>query len=350
MKRFLALALCALFACQAEARTLYVDAKRPNNNGNGLSAKKAKKTLQAAINIAKKGDTILVYPGTYAPIETNNKKITIKAIKGKSKTKLVLKKNDDVLADFTKAVKKHDSTYNYDYTVNVGNATVLSGFTLDGQNLGKGYGVSIAMGGTLKSCTAKRFYVYRGFHKSKLENCLVQNNFLVTTALFHECTVQSTTVTKNRDDGDKLFHGQIGSYSTFANCLVAGNSFDRNIFGSSTLVNCTIARNTMTLHQGFHYQFSVSSKYVNCILWNNFSQREDEPKTLQNSDEGNTYTNTDTTNKNPKFAKSYKLKKGSYCINAGKLTKAQKKLVGKTDLAGKARIKGKAIDRGCYEY
>ena len=47
---------------------------------------------------------------------------------------------------------------------------------------------------------------------------------------------------------------------------------------------------------------------------------------------------------------NYKLKKGSYCINKGKLTKAQKKLVGKTDLAGNKRIRGKAIDIGCYEY
>ena len=45
-----------------------------------------------------------------------------------------------------------------------------------------------------------------------------------------------------------------------------------------------------------------------------------------------------------------KLKKGSYCIDKGKLTKAQKKLVGTKDLAGKKRIRGKAIDRGCYEY
>jgi hypothetical protein len=45
----------------------------------------------------------------------------------------------------------------------------------------------------------------------------------------------------------------------------------------------------------------------------------------------------------------YTLLAGSPCINKGKLTKAQKKLVGSKDLAGKKRIKGKAIDIGCYE-
>ena len=66
--------LCALFVVQAEARTLYVDAKRPNNKGNGLKGSTAKKTIQAAINISKTGDTIVVAPGSYAPIKTNNKK------------------------------------------------------------------------------------------------------------------------------------------------------------------------------------------------------------------------------------------------------------------------------------
>jgi hypothetical protein len=76
--------------------------------------------------------------------------------------------------------------------------------------------------------------------------------------------------------------------------------------------------------------------------------------TLHNVDSGNTYKNTDKTNKNPKFVNAakgnYKLKKGSYAINKGKLTKAQKKLVGTKDLAGGKRIRGKAIDQGCYEY
>ena len=79
-----------------------------------------------------------------------------------------------------------------------------------------------------------------------------------------------------------------------------------------------------------------------------------DPKKLHNVDAGNTYKNTDKANKDPKFVNvakgDYKLKKGSYCIDKGKLTAAQKKQVGTKDLAGKKRIKGKAIDRGCYEY
>ena len=131
MKRFLLLALCAIFALDAGARTLYVDAKRPNNKGNGRSVKKAKKTIQAAINVAKKGDTILVLPGTYAPIKTNNKKIAIKSVKGQNKTKLAPGKNDSVAADLAKHAKKNGGTYGFAYADAIGNATVLSGFLLE---------------------------------------------------------------------------------------------------------------------------------------------------------------------------------------------------------------------------
>ena len=113
MKKLLTIALCAIFAIHAaEARTIYVNAKRPNNKGNGLKVKTAKKTIQAAINIAKKGDTILVYPGTYGQIWTKNKKITIKSVKGQKKTKLISYADDGILAELSKEVKKHNSKYN----------------------------------------------------------------------------------------------------------------------------------------------------------------------------------------------------------------------------------------------
>ena len=98
MKKLLLLALCALLSANADARTLYVDAKRPNNSGNGLSRAKAKMTIQAAINVAQAGDTILVYPGTYAPIKTKNKKIAIKSVSGKAQTRI---RPDDYVVETT---------------------------------------------------------------------------------------------------------------------------------------------------------------------------------------------------------------------------------------------------------
>ncbi len=46
---------------------MHVDGSRPNDNGNGLSWAKAKKTIQSAINYAKPGDTIWIKEGVHFP-------------------------------------------------------------------------------------------------------------------------------------------------------------------------------------------------------------------------------------------------------------------------------------------
>ena len=197
MKRFLALALCALFTLNAGARTLYVDARRPNNNGNGLSAKKAKKTIQAAVNIARKGDTILVRPGTYSPIRTNNRKIAIKSVRGAPKTKIHMR----------------SSSVNSPYALDLGarngskpaggTATRLSGFTCFSSRLSdKSFAVA---GGSVSHCRFNR--VGGGswgkptpvFTRCKLSRCvLVQcwgdtvGGAFISKSTLSDCSIQKT--------------------------------------------------------------------------------------------------------------------------------------------------------------
>ena len=47
------------------AKNLYVNSKTGNDQSNGLSPAKAKKTIQAAANLTKPGDSVLVMEGTY---------------------------------------------------------------------------------------------------------------------------------------------------------------------------------------------------------------------------------------------------------------------------------------------
>ena len=445
MKRFLVLALCALFACQAEARTLYVNSKRPNNKGNALSPAKAKKTIQAAVNIAKKGDTILVYPGTYAPIKTNNKKVTIKSVKGRARTKIVKPAGTDRTVALAQLGKPYSVYLDTDYTRTSssgiwtkGTRSRLSGFTLDGKHRAVGssgelIGIS---GGIAKSCLVKGL----GKRYAATDGGVPQLDYakVAVNANLQDCTIQCNHGRLAPEEwmaasggktapptGSKFLRCKIRNNELYlgcqtcvlANCLVEGNTVQGDLFFSSSLLNCTVAKNTVR-GPWSDPSFSTASKYVNCILWSNWlvppketrvvygyhyydadgnfigyrpagetsfsvdvwdaygtytsievteatlsdhcpgwtkseeSYTETSPgtvRTIHNVDPGNTYKYTDKTNKNPKFTSAYKLKKGSYAINKGKLTKAQKKLVGAKDLAGNKRIKGKAVDRGCYE-
>ncbi len=404
MKKLLSVVLCALFAIHgAEARTLYVNANAKNNKGSGLSVKKAKKTIQAAINIAKAGDTILVYPGSYAPVKTNNKKIAIKSVKGAKKTSIVksTKKTEVVaLANLGKSSTYVGTFYkfqsgkwvpqNSDRISSIdtkGTSTKLLGFTLDGHNRFAVHVIGVS-GGTVKSCTITRLkgpWQATACVNGKLTQCIIKENQCLATdglqikgGLVSNATLQRCRIQDNECGYDDYYYGVKVKYprakSPFSkcklyNCLVTSNLFAFSAFSQSTLQNCSVVDNFMEHNT---YRFSVKSKYYNCILWNNYCQRAwkkqefdfkkglithtytDPVIKLHNVDKCCTYRNTDMTNKNPQFMntakKNYKLTKGSYCIDKGKLTVAQKKLVGTKDLAGKKRIKGKAVDRGCYEY
>ena len=362
MKKLLAIALCALFAAAAaEAKTYYVDATRPNNNGNGRSLKTAKKTVQAAINLAKSGDTILVYPGSYAPIKTNNKKITVKSVKGSAKTKIAKNSQNKAIA-----LAQLGKPRNYSYTdsdgkkvsyssapFTEGKSTTLQGFLLDGKNRSSNYEPLLGLsGGSAKSCSVRRLGSDAGWAtqvalNATLSKCAVKGNH---AAIADGCILIRCQIVDNEERWDDSAF----SKTSLRNCLIAGNRFRgtgewASHFSSSTLVNCTIAQNRTKCESAM---FSRKSKYYNCILRDNW--RGETGKTVHNADSGNTYNYTNKDNKDPKFVDAengnFKLSKKSPFIDKGKVQTAIKSYVGSLDLAGKKRIRGKAIDRGCYEY
>ena len=64
----------------------YVDAEAGDDTNQGDSASQAFKTIQHAIDKSVEGMTIIVADGTYAPINSNNKSITIQSVNGAAKT------------------------------------------------------------------------------------------------------------------------------------------------------------------------------------------------------------------------------------------------------------------------
>jgi hypothetical protein len=371
MKRLLAFVLSALFAIHAaEARTIYVNVKRPNNKGNGLKVKSAKKTIQSAINIAKNGDTILVYPGTYSPIKTNNKKITIKSVKGKLKTK----------------IKAHNSAFNNLHALNLGkgNATTVTGFFVhQNNNSGTGNVDGAVFGGKVRNSTFSKMGgkygwnqwphdVCHTFFKTKLIDCVLDRcapgtggTCMIYASTLNRCIISRTTTFY----GGNFLEASTKS-SKLANCLFVGNTgfYDstKMIFQRCRIHNCTFAENPDVRIR--------SSKMWNSIVYNcgggvtgkkaknSFSRCKfggnpcfvENPKiTEKKIVEVEYYEGRPWTYEHSEYKVSLgdcRLTKESPCIDSGKLTKAQKKLVGTKDLAGRKRIRGKAIDLGCYEY
>ena len=96
MKKIPMAAMLALaaFTLPVSAATYYVnsdtgeDVDPKVNKKAGLSEGAAFKTIQFAIDKAAAGSTILVAPGTYEPIVSNNKKLTIKAVEGAEETSI----------------------------------------------------------------------------------------------------------------------------------------------------------------------------------------------------------------------------------------------------------------------
>ena len=65
MKRVAMIALTTAFTGAACAATVYVDSAREDDSGDGQGWSTAKKTIQAAIDIAGENDTVLIKAGTY---------------------------------------------------------------------------------------------------------------------------------------------------------------------------------------------------------------------------------------------------------------------------------------------
>ena len=68
-----------LVAANVWTATWYVNGSSGANGNSGLADSSAKATIQAAIDAASAGDTILVSPGAYDAIYTQGKAITIRS-------------------------------------------------------------------------------------------------------------------------------------------------------------------------------------------------------------------------------------------------------------------------------
>ena len=196
----------------------YVDAASGDDTNEGASENEPFKTIQHAIGKSVEGMTIIVADGTYAPINTGNKAITIQSVNGAAQT--------IIDGGYPAATNRCVRAGGYSYETN----TVIRGFTIQNGclNASGGSGAGVA-GGTLYGCVVRSNHsaLYGGgVCHSVMYDCVIANN-------------------------DSKIHGG-GTYNArLTNCLLANNSCATNGAGAclGVLVNCTVVSNH-TEHAG----------------------------------------------------------------------------------------------------
>ncbi|MBI2437860.1 MAG: hypothetical protein HYV36_03485 [Lentisphaerae bacterium] len=260
----------------ASAATYYVSPSG-NDANNGASLTLAKQTIQAGINVATSGDTILVADGTYSPI-TISPGIIVRSVNGAQST-----------------------------TINGGGVTrcaylsanaVLDGFTVTGGSMMNGYssdgyggGVNV-YGGTLQNCTISGNWAIWGGGgvnavDGNLQNCTISGNstYYYGGGVFaYNSTVVDCTISENSAG---IGGGGVDLWAcTVQNCTISGNStyyYGGGMLVMSSLVeNCTISRNSVTLNGG-GAGVGQGSLMKYCTISENIAYRNGGGALIQNS-------------------------------------------------------------------
>ncbi|MCL1921921.1 MAG: right-handed parallel beta-helix repeat-containing protein [Kiritimatiellaeota bacterium] len=297
------------------AATYYVDASRPDDGGDGLTWATAKRAIQAAVDCADDDDVLLVAPGTYWPINTNDKRITIESAGGATVT-VIDGGNTNRCATLGR------STDN----------TVLTGFTLR-----NGYA-------SHANVTIER-YVGGGAYYGTLNNCTITGNTAgwqgggASYSTLNNCTLSGNAAGS---------YGGGSYYGTLNSCTLSGNT--ANYGGGSyygTLNNCTLSGNTAEWYGGG----SSYGMLRNCIVWGNsaFGYANYSGGTFYYSCADPKPSGDGNITADPMFVDAingnFRLMVGSPCINAGN----NDYVTWGHDLNGNPRIRDGTVDMGAYE-
>ena len=237
------------------------------NDTDGQSWATAKRNLQVAINLSAAGDEIIVGNGTYAPISTSNKALSIRSANGRDVT--IIDGGNTTRCATLGSEPGHTNS-------------VLTGFTLrNGRTQLGGGGVcygrvydSALTSNTVASTSNDGWVVrYRGggAYQSILNNCtLTGNRSSEYGGGASDCTLNNCTLTGNTaPNGGGVY------YSLLNNCTLTGNSATGNYgYGggaaNSTLNYCTLTGNTASTQGGGAYSNGGGSWALNhCLLSGN---------------------------------------------------------------------------------
>jgi len=238
---------CMIFvrASTGHSAIWYVDSSRPDNNGIATNWATAKKTIQAAVDVASDNDTVLVTNGVYA----TGGRVT----PGYSLTNRVVITNDIAL----RSVNGPDETI-IQGNGQMGGAVVrcvfMNGGVLDGFTLTNGY--TLGNGDLAFDQSGGGAYIVN----TSITNCTLSGNAShyqgggAFGGSLYNCTLSGNSVVIGETDGRSGYGGGAAS-GTLYNCVLSGNwAYGHNdssyggdgigggAFGA-TLYNCTLSGN-----------------------------------------------------------------------------------------------------------
>ena len=212
-------------------------------------------TIQAGIDAASEGDTVLVAAGTYYEnINYNEKNIVVGS--------LYLTTGDTFYISQT-VIDGNQSGSVVTFDSIQGSAAVLAGFTITGGNAYDGGGIY---------CTSSA---------PTIRDNIITGNVSETYGGGISCNYSSVVITNNTITSNSAYYGGGISFDRYTSSVINGNNITKNVaeegggigcftFSSPSITNNTISGNSAGTKGGGIYCYYISSPTVtNTIIWDN---------------------------------------------------------------------------------
>ena len=226
-----------------QPKDVYVDAARPNDDGDGLTAETAKRTLAGAMAVAYSGDTIHVAAGTYDE-GTMPQRVAVGS--------------GDAFTVAARVIVPARATL-----VGAGSdRTIIRGGYVEGEAGELVRCVILGAGATLKSVTVERGQVRSdgpatddknaagilGDRTSVVEDCVIANNHsyrygAVYGGTFRRCVIRNNWIASTGE-------ASAGSFLTAENCLFSANRGKNLVCDYERIVNCTFLSDNSSIDDG----------------------------------------------------------------------------------------------------